>query len=425
MSAGAQSAAAGGRRERLAFVYHPFSFGVHDIAAAARERCELIWVTDSSMAEVELMTKLLRRLGGVVDIAGAEPHEAAALIAAHEPDGILCLADSLLTRTAAIAAELTLPFHTPAVAARLSDKLEQARALTAAGVATAQTWPLPQSAAGWRELERQLSFPALLKPRRGEGSRDVTAVGSLTALRERVEALDERERVATIVQTYLPDRAADPGIPPEFAGYVSIESIVSAGTASHVAIMGRTPPAEPFRESGFFIPAALREEDRDAVLSLAGAAIAALGVDTGTLHTEVKLTPTGASVIEVNGRLGGGTSQLLASVAEIDLLAIALRLALGETIVLEGPLPTRGVAYDLYLHAPVSMRRIVAIDGVERLRADPRVARVAVNRGPGSHVDWREGNWGHVLSIEGVARDHQELTAIVRALHEHTRIAGE
>ncbi|HZL54626.1 MAG TPA: hypothetical protein VFC22_03265, partial [Solirubrobacteraceae bacterium] len=107
---------------RLAFVYHPFSFGALDVAEAADGVCELIWIVDSSMPDVELMSKLLVRLGSVVDVAGLDAASAAELIAPHRPDGLLCLADSLMVRAAELAQALALPFHSPALAATLSDK---------------------------------------------------------------------------------------------------------------------------------------------------------------------------------------------------------------------------------------------------------------------------------------------------------------
>jgi len=56
------------------------------------------------------------------------------------------------------------------------------------------------------------------------------------------------------------------------------------------------------------------------VPDLATAATKALRVRTGFLHTEIKVTPSGPRVIEVNGRLGGGLPNLLQQAAGFDLL---------------------------------------------------------------------------------------------------------
>ena len=153
--------------------------------------------------------------------------------------------------------------------------------------------------------------------------------------------------------------------------------------------------------------------------------IEALGVVTGTLHTEIKLTPEGPCVIEVNGRLGGGTSAMLASVTDVELLPLALRLALGESITFNELLRPRGVAFVLYVHAPAEMRRIVAVEGLEQLRADPYVDQVILNRGPNQRVDWRDGSWGHVFAVHGTTPDHAQLAALARRIREQTRVRGE
>jgi biotin carboxylase len=413
---------------RLAFVYHPRSFGTLAIAQAARERCDLVWVIDGEMPEVASMARLLRRLGEVVDIAGCAVDEAAERLRECRPDGILALADPLLRWTADVAARLELPFASPQAALNLTDKHAQRVALRAGGLPVPEFRPIPPVAddEGWAALAAQARFPALVKPRSGEGSRDVFAVNSVAQAREYVAELERTDGPgvpALVLEAYLPDRPADAGSP--FAGYVSVESLVARGRVSHVAITGRFPLAEPFRETGFFIPSALGEEDRAAVLEAAGAAIAAVGMSVGCLHTEIKLTPDGPRVIEVNGRIGGGVPEMLAEGAGVDLLGLAIRAALGEAVGFDAMPTCAAVGYLFYVQAPAWMRRVTAVDGLEALRADPRVHEVILNRGLGQDVDWREGNHGHVFSVRGAVANHEELTVLARRVHTETRIHGE
>jgi biotin carboxylase len=411
---------------RLAFVYHPFSFATMAVVNAAQGVCDLTWVVDSSVAEVELMAKLLRRLGAVVDVAGLSPQDAAAAVAASRPDGVLALADSQLLWTARLAEMLELPFITPETAQHATDKYSQRCALEAGGVPVPGHWLIPQSTdePAWSALQEQARFPAMLKPRRGSGSRGIVRIRSVdelrSCLRAMPDALGSPEPVA-MLEEYLPDR----GIQQDFADYVSVESIVSDGHVSHVAITGRLPPAEPFRETGFFIPSALDGDERQAALDSAGATIAAIGVTIGCLHTEIKLTPEGPRVIELNARIGGSVARMMPLATGIDLLAVAMRLALGEQIVFDEMPRCAAVTYMLYAQAPASMRRIRAIEGVERLRADPAVLELILKRGPGQSVDWRDGNHGHVFSVLGVVADHDQLKALVRRVHAETRIDGE
>ena len=394
---------------RLAFAYHPRSFATMAIKEAAEGVCELIWIVDTSDPEIGSMSRLLRRIGDVVEVAGLSLEQAAGAIAASRPDGILALADSLLVWTAQVAALLELPFIGPAVAERLTDKYAQRLALQQAGLPVPGFWRVPAEGdeAQWSALAQVASFPAVLKPSHGEGSRDTVRVDSLQELRALVAQTHDAASGATppelVLEQYLQDRPGSAGH--HFADYVSVESVVSAGQISHLAITGRFPPAEPFRETGFFIPCAHGEDERAAIADVATAAVRAIGVELGVLHTEVKLTPDGPRVIELNGRIGGGVPEMLADATGVELLPIALRVALGESIVFDAMPACEQVGYLLYVQAPVSMRTVRDVDGIERLRAMAGVEEVTLNRGPGHSVDWRSGNHGHVFSVRGAVVD--------------------
>jgi hypothetical protein len=272
-----------GRGQRLAFVYHPRSFGTMSIVEAAEGVCELVWVVDTGIGETQLMVKLLRRLGTVVDVAGMSMDSAASAVAATHPDGVVALSDAMLEWTAQLAQRLGLSFHLPAVAERFTDKLAQRAALREAGVAVPGFWNVPETSdqAAWAQLAEEARFPAVVKPRRSEGSRDTVRVGSLGE----VQAIADNTRSGSLIlEEYLADRPEAAGR--RFADYVSIESIVSEREISHLAITGRFPPAEPFRESGFFIDCELSDEDRSVALELAGAAVTALAVSNGCLHRD-------------------------------------------------------------------------------------------------------------------------------------------
>jgi hypothetical protein len=252
----------------LAFVHHPKSFSAFQLADAARDYCSIIWIVDSSADESITTARVLPRLGTVVDVAGLDDEQAAAAVSEQRPDGILTLKDSRLRFTAELAARLGLPFHTPAVAARLTDKHAQRMALREAGVPVPSFHnvpPLDQSEA-WRELGENMRFPGVLKPRLGsEASRDTVRVESLEIVREVVAAGTGEPLV---LEEYLGDRIG--AVRPCFADYVSVESVVSHGRISHIAVNGRFPPADPFRESGFFIDAELAPADRHAASRRSG-----------------------------------------------------------------------------------------------------------------------------------------------------------
>lgn len=410
-------------RPTLALVYHPASFSVFQLMEAAHDLCSLAWVVDEAVDDSAAAARFLKRFGPVVDVTGMDSGEAASAVSGLAPDGIISFKDKRLRFTAELAEQLGLSFHSSEVARRLTDKFSQREALQAGGVPVPgfQTVPTDAGAADWEAFVHSARFPAVLKPRLdNEASRDTVRVESPDELREQAARTNG---TALVLEEYLGDRPG--GVRDCFADYVSVESVVSHGQVSHIAVTGRFPPAEPFRESGFFIEAELEPVDRLAALSVATAALEAIGIQSGCCHTEIKFTPEGARVIEVNGRIGGGVPEMLADITDLRLLNVAMRVALGEEVRYERPLVPDRVGFLFYVHAPRSMRRVTAVDGLEQLADDPRVTETILNRGPGQAVDWREGNHGHVFSVRGTVSDHDELEEMDRRVHSEVRISGE
>ena len=415
-----------GRRSplpRVAFVFEPRSFSAWALTEAARSVCELVWVVDRSVPETDLMCALLCRTGELVDVTGLAAADAAAAIAAAAPAGIVALKDRRLAWTADIAARLDLPFMDGGVAERLSDKLLQRRALGDAGVPVPGFWPIPASRdhGAWEALEREARFPAVLKPRRGEASHDTTLVDSFAQLRARVAETPEPDGTF-LLEEFLRGRPDAGGR--GFASYVSVETIVCRGRISHVAITGRPPLAEPFRETGAIVPSAIGGADADAVLQMASAAIAALRLSLGCVHTELSLTADGPRVIEVNGRVGG-IPTVIAAATGVDMLSVALRLAIGEEIVFSSLAPTKAVAYRLCGYAPPESRRIVSVTGLEQWRTRANVTDAILDHGPGDSIDWRQGSDSRIFTVQGTASDHEELRKIIADLHQNITIVSD
>jgi biotin carboxylase len=196
---------------------------------------------------------------------------------------------------------------------------------------------------------------------------------------------------------------------PRFASYLSLESVVSYGRISHVAITGRFPLADPFRETGNFIPAAVRPSLYQPLIELTDAAIETLGITTGVLHTEIKLTSAGPKLIEVNGRLGGRPPFVLQSVSDINLFRVACEIALGTPTTFPDFASCRGVGYWRMLQPPLTARRVRSVRGLAAISEAPHVNSLRLNRPPSDTVDWREGTDGQVVTVQGHVDDFAEL----------------
>ena len=390
------------------------------VAAAARPIADVVWLVDSSDPAVGASLRMLRRFGSVVDAAGLHPDQVAAAVAPYRPSGVLPLLDRDLVPLADLAVRLGLPFHSPVVATRLSDKLVQRRALAEGGVPVPGSWEVPGTSVpeALARLSGQVGFPAVLKPRAGAGSRRTVPVADLAGLAAALAALAGRGVLPEpmLVEEYLPGRAGDGRRP--FAEFVSVETVVERGGIHHLSVTGRLPLVEPFRETGSFVPSALGAEDTEAVLGAATDALEALGVAHGCCHTEVKLTPDGPRIIEVNGRMGGGVPDMLRVATGLDLIGLCVRLAVGEPARLERPLRFDGVGYWLFLQPPATARTVRSIGGMRAVAELPGVEDVFPHLRPGDLVDPWRGTDTFVMAVLGKAADHAGVRRANELAHE-------
>jgi glutathione synthase/RimK-type ligase-like ATP-grasp enzyme len=409
----------------LAYVYDPLSFAPLSITEAAQGVCRLLWIVDGSKPDAPLTMRLLVKFGPVIDSSEYDDEGLVAAVRAHEPDAILSMHDADLVRTARLAEELRLPFHSLDTARKLTDKHAQRDALDAAGLIVPMFRILPRQAseADVASIAGNFRYPAVLKPRWGQASRDTLPISSypeLLATLEETHALDAEDYV---LEGYVPDASEELG-GHGFANFVSVESVVEAGRIAHATISARTPFRWPFRETGYFTPSALSAELAADVFRVATTAAQALGVVTGCLHTEIKLTDDGPVVIEVNGRPGGGMSEMLERASGFSILRTALRLAVGDPVGLRGPIECSRVGYLLYVFPEVDVEWIDVVEGLPALREVKGVDEIVLVRGPGQRIDWREGSEAHVFHLSGTTHDLDELRRLIDATVQLVRIEG-
>jgi biotin carboxylase len=395
------------------------------IREAARGWCDLIWLIDGEDPTAIAVLPLLRRFGAVVDALAAPPNAAAAALREHSPDGLASFYDTGMEHVALIAAELRLPFHSATTGRALEDKLYQREAFRNAGLPTPQTRSLPADAdrATVERIAAPISFPVVLKPRRASGSWHTFAVPDAHALGELWDELAAYEPEERLIEEYLPD---GPPMPAGFeADYVSIETIVVGGEMTHLAITGRFPLAPPLRETGYFIPSTVGPAGQDELLEVTSRALRALGVEVGCTHTEIKLTAEGPRVIEVNGRVGGGVPDMLELAGGVAIVKLAMRAALGLAPGVSGPVPTTGVGYRFFAQPPLSARRVLSVDGLERVKALPGVTSVYLHHPPGTELDGRDGTRAYVYAVVGKADDHPGMVAVERFLRDEVEVVYE
>ncbi|MEU8848984.1 hypothetical protein AB0C70_22660 [Streptomyces sp. NPDC048564] len=323
---------------------------------------------------------LLESVGTVHELTGDTAKDTAGLRAAGVT-GLLAFGDWGVEVGAGLAAELALPFHDTATARALTDKDVQRRLLARAGVAGARH-RLVEAPADWDAAARELTFPLVVKPSRGKGSRHTRLVHDAAGGRDLVTRLLDRTRESherrLVVEEYLVGSGTAP-----YGDYVSVESVCSAGAIRHVGVTGKLPLAYPFRETGQFYPAVLSPRQHGDVLELAEAALRALGRPYGVTHTEIKLTDRGPRVLEVNGRLGGNIAELYQRALGIDMIRVAAEAALRTAPALDVTV-REGTHFQYYNQPPLGMHRLTAVDGARSLLPRPCIDAYSRFVRPGS-----------------------------------------
>jgi biotin carboxylase len=393
----------------LVVVYDRGSASAGEVGVGLADLGPLLFLTPPS-PHVDAMKTVLGQLAEVVVLDADAPRR----VAHRRPRGILTFSESMLRTTAALAATLGLPCHTPDTAALLTDKARQRQRLRQAGVDSVRSRPVTTPAQFWEALAA-CGLPAVVKPAHGQGSRDTFRVSDEQAAEETVRRIfPDRPASPTpvwVVEELLPGR---PSLP--FGDYVSVETACDAdGSIVPLAVTGKHPLLEPFRETGQFWPSHLPEDEQRQVIDLATAAVRALGVTSGICHTEIKLTPSGPRLIEVNGRLGGHLNELARRSCGVDLVRTAGLLALGRPLP-HGRLRPDRVYFQYNTPAPVEACQLRGVRGAREVRAVDGVTGYRVYARPGEHLAGGVRTH-HIDLLCGDADDHQEMVRILnRAL---------
>ncbi len=401
-------------------MYASGSAGPRELQIASAGLCEPLLVFDSSDPWTAGLAEMLALFEPALDRAGLDLDAAAAALRGRGVSAITTFSDACIRDAALIASRLGLAFHAPATATLLTDKVAQRRALNAAGVGTAVPAAELTSADQLASLLGELGAPLVIKPARATGSRLALLVGdarqaSLQSLGLAANA-ELGERFA--VERYI--AGAEHPAAPWLADYVSVETAVGAGRVSHLCVSDRLAQSWPLRETGFIVPSFLPAQRRAIVEAVAGDAVGALGIERGICHVELKLTWPLPTVIEVNGRLGGGVGWLLGRASGFDAVREALRLALGEP---PSAAPVcSGHAIDYFPHAPAAARRVEALPDPTTLRAVAGVWSARPNRAAGDTVDWRVGDDHRLYDV---LIDAPDLDSLARTLQELELIFAE
>jgi biotin carboxylase len=202
---------------------------------------------------------------------------------------------------------------------------------------------------------------------------------------------------------------------------VSVESLTVAGETGCYGITAKhlgPPPA--FLETEHSFPAVLDAATAAGVARTVAGVLRQLGYRQGPAHTEVRLTPTGPRIVEVNTRApAGDLTTMVLDVCGRDLQLDSMLLAVGGSPPLPaGPGP--GGAAVVMLYPPPGAGALERIDGLTAAAGVAGVRPVVFAR-PGDELWHRVDNSARVGLLYAVADD--PATALDRARAAAARVS--
>lgn len=293
--------------------------------------------------------------------------------AKEHPITAILSVDDAASELAALASEalgLAHNSHKAAVAAR--DKLMMRSLMSRGGAPCPIFRPFSLSAdPDW--VATQVTYPCVVKPLRLSGSRGVIRandVGEFVAAFNRTRRLLFSEGYAKhdslLVEDFIP-------------GFeVALEGLLTRGQLKVLALFDKPDPLDgPFFEETIYVtPSRLSIEAQEEIARCVTTASAALGLQEGPVHAELRVNDQGPWMLEIAGRsIGGLCSTILEFGAGMCLEELILRQAIGEEItavererhaagVMMIPIPNAGM--------------LKAVYGVEEALAVPLITGVEI-----------------------------------------------
>lgn len=408
---------------KIAVIYAPGATSILTIKAASLNLCRLVILYGQDCTEKDIeQINLIKSYVCVYDISGKDVTEVFKLLKNEDVQGILTFSEYKLRITSILCEMLGLIGNSYDVVLALTDKLIQRQMLDRAGVESIKYAIINKT--NYLSVASEVGYPSIIKPREGAGSKWTQKVNSEQELSCLFTTFPDD--IEYIFEEYLEGAQEFQNV--YYGDYVSVESLHRNGESKQVCITAKTPLTDKYAETGMFIPNPFSEELNEQILELERNAIAALGVREGITHTEIKLTSSGPKIIEVNGRLGGYVSEIIKRGMSIDLVKLAFRLAVGESLVsINAEMePVDAVYYQLFIQANLSQdATLKGLEGVEIISEHDDVSYVELRKNPGDFLSHRYGTENNIGVVYGESSSFSKFENVINAVKNTIKIEYE
>lgn len=314
-------------------------------------------------------------------------------------DGVLTVCDYYIETVVRVAHALGLPSCFPTATADERRKNVVRERLDQAGIPN----PDYRVTSSWEQTRlaaAKIGYPLVIKPTDLASSAYVRVVADEQELADAYaeqEAFPHNFRDQQRDQLYLLEEYLTGT---EF----SVEACAVDGKIIIIGITDKSITAWPhFIEDGHMFPADLDQATAETIVDFTRRVLAAVGHDHGMCHTEIKLTPHGPRLIEINPRMAGNyIVELVQHVTGIDMIASTIALALGERPALT-PADTGVRSAAIKFLVPERGGYVADLRGVDALARDDNVVRYHLEPVVGSTVAEPIDNacyLGHVVTID-------------------------
>ena len=325
----------------------------------------------------DMPTALAGRAGARLGLDFADEAHALSTLVALASDtplaAVLAVDDSGSLLAARASAILGLPHNSLESAEAARDK-HLMRQLFARAAVPSPDFRLCSTGDNLAALADEVVYPCVVKPLRLNGSRGViranspaefvTAAQRLARLLERLEG--NRTPKLFLVEGFIPGCE------------VALEGLIDRGQLHVLALFDKPDPLDgPFFEETIYVtPSRLPQATQAQIALVAARAAAAVGLERGPLHAELRVSPNGPVMVELAGRsIGGLCSRTLRFGTDASLEELILRQAAGLPVESLNRAGSAGGVMMIPIPQPGVLR---AVRGLEAARAVPGVDSVEI-----------------------------------------------
>jgi biotin carboxylase len=240
--------------------------------------------------------------------------------------GITTTSEFYIEIVAILAMKYNLPGNSPEAIKLCRDKSKTRATLTQNGIFQPK-FAIIDSIDDIDEAMKIVGAPCVVKPTEDSGSNNVLYCTTYKEAKEQIEKILNKT-VNGREQKIIPKVLTE-----EYLNYpeYSVEMFTWQNKSVCIGITEKKLTGFPyFIECGHIFPANLKIEQQEELEETVSKALKVLGITYGPTHTEIKITPFGGAIIEVNARLAGGMiPELIRYVTDIDMLENQIKASLG------------------------------------------------------------------------------------------------